>query len=97
MNQREPLHFTNVHASVHDMPQDQKTFGVWNELRVLRERTGFSSADLAREANIPPSLMSMLENGKRWPTTKVTKKLADALKVPYTVLERPESEKESAA
>lgn len=79
------------------MPQDQKTFGVWQELRVLRERTGYSSADLAREAGITTSLMSMLENGKRWPTPKATKKLADALKVPYTVLERPESEREPAA
>lgn len=79
------------------MPNEPKSFGVWQELRVLRERTGWSSAALAQESGVLPSLLSMLENGKRWPTPKVTKQLADALKVPYTVLERPAEQKESVA
>lgn len=76
---------------------DDKDFGVWQELRVLRERTGWSSAQLAREAKMLPSLLSMLENGRRWPTPAATKKLAVALKVPYTVLERPTEQKDSVA
>lgn len=79
------------------MPHDAKTFGVWQELRIIRERSGWSSAELAKEAGITPSLMSMLENGKRWPTPRATKRLAEALKVPYTVLERPAEEKEAVA
>jgi transcriptional regulator with XRE-family HTH domain len=81
------------------MPQKPKTpeFGTWQELRILRERTGWSSADLAKEADMLPSLLSMLENGKRWPTPQATKKLAAALKVPYTVLERPAEQKEAVA
>lgn len=79
------------------MSQESKGFGVWQELRVLRERTGWSSADLAKQAKVLPSLLSMLENGRRWPTPTVTKKLADALKVPYTVLERPADQKVAAS
>lgn len=67
-------------------------FGVWHELRIIRERTGWSSADLAKKADISPGYLSDLENGKRWPNAKMTKKLAVALAVPYTVLERHDQE-----
>lgn len=67
-------------------------FGTWHELRVIRERTGFSAADLAKEAGMSPGYLSDLENGKRWPNAKMTKKLAVALAVPFTVLRRDEEE-----
>lgn len=67
-------------------------FGTWHELRVIRERTGFSAADLAKEAGMSPGYLSDLENGKRWPNAKMTKKLAVALNVPFTVLERNDTE-----
>lgn len=69
-------------------------FGVWHELRILRERTGWKSAELARKTvvgcgkHMSPGYLSDLENGKRWPNPTVIKALADALAVPYTVLER---------
>lgn len=85
------------------MPKTTKTYGVWHELRIIRERSGWSSADLAKTAILqngrPMSTgyLSDLENGKRWPNPKVVKALAVALNVPYTVLERPREEKDSAA
>jgi transcriptional regulator with XRE-family HTH domain len=81
----------------------QKTsYGVWDELRIIRERTGWLSADLAKNTFVgdkpmSPGYLSDLENGKRWPNAKVTKALAVALKVPVSVLERPTHEKESVA
>lgn len=72
-------------------------FGVWHELRIIRERTGWNSADLARRTvlqngkTMSPGYLSDLENGKRWPNNKVTKALAVALSVPYTVLERSDN------
>lgn len=65
-----------------------KPHGPWHELRVIRSRTGLSGAALAREAGIARSYLSQLETGERWPNPTVIRKLADALKVPYTVLER---------
>jgi transcriptional regulator with XRE-family HTH domain len=75
----------------------KKTYGVWQELRVIRERTGWSSAELSRESTISAPYLSQLENGDRWPNATVTKKLATALKVPVSVLERPSEQKQDVA
>ena len=69
------------------------TYGPWQELRVIRERSGWSSADLSRESGLSAAYLSQLENGSRWPNAKVTKTLATALKVPVSVLERPAEQK----
>lgn len=71
----------------------KKHYGVWKELRVLRERTGWASADLSRESGVSAPYLSQLENGTRWPNAVITKRLAGALKVPMSVLERPLTEK----
>jgi len=75
----------------------KQSYGVWQELRVIRERTGWSSADLSRESKLSAPYLSQLENGDRWPNAKVTKQLAVALKVPVSVLERPLDQKTPAA
>lgn len=75
----------------------KQSYGVWQELRVIRERTGWSSADLSRESKLSAPYLSQLENGDRWPNAKVTKQLAVALKVPVSVLERPIDQKTPAA
>lgn len=67
---------------------------VWLELRVIREKDGHSLASLARAVKNaegkPMSLgyLSDLENGKREPSAAITKRLAQALNVPVSVLEK---------
>ena len=78
--------FAFVRVTVRVM--NAKHHGIWHELRVIRERTGYSSAALARQAGMARSYVWQLENGQRWPNATVTKKLADALHVPYTVIAR---------
>lgn len=75
----------------------KQSYGVWQELRIIRVRTGWSSADLSRESKLSAPYLSQLENGDRWPNAKVTKQLAVALKVPVSVLERPIEQKSPAA
>ena len=75
----------------------KQSYGVWQELRIIRERTGWSSADLSRESKLSAPYLSQLENGDRWPNVKVTKQLAVALKIPVSVLERPLDQKTPAA
>ena len=70
----------------------EKRYGTWHELRVIRERSGLSSAALAREVEMARSYLHQLESGERWPNPRVTKKLAEALKVPYTVIARTDRE-----
>lgn len=93
---RKCLLFALVCTTVRTMGKRSTTYGVWRELRVIRERTGWASADLSRESGVSAPYLSQLENGDRWPNPRVTKKLADALRVPVSVLERPASEKDVA-
>lgn len=66
----------------------QTTPRTWIELRVLREKDGHSLTSLARAAGMSLGHLSDLENGKREPTPAVLKKLALALNVPMSVLEK---------
>ena len=65
---------------------------IWLELRVIRTKDGYTLTDLAKAADMSQGYLSDLENGKRWPNARVTKKLANALKVPVSVLEKPRPE-----
>jgi transcriptional regulator with XRE-family HTH domain len=59
---------------------------VWQELRTLRTLNGDTLTSLATRADMALSYLSELENGHREPNARVTKKLAEALKVPISVL-----------
>lgn len=56
---------------------------------MIRSKDGHSLTSLSKVAGISLGYLSDLENGRRWPNPTVTRKLADALKVPYSVLEKP--------
>jgi transcriptional regulator with XRE-family HTH domain len=60
----------------------------WQELRVIREKDGYSLTSLAKAADMSLGYLSDLENGRREPNATVTKKLAVALNVPVSVLEK---------
>lgn len=64
------------------------TYGTWLELRVLRDKDGHTLTSLAEAADMSLGYLSDLENGRRWPNARMTKKLATALKVPVSVLQR---------
>lgn len=51
-------------------------------LRRLREFSGKSIRQLAKEAEVSHSHLAYIENGGRQPGEAIVKKLADALKVP---------------
>jgi transcriptional regulator with XRE-family HTH domain len=55
-------------------------------LRVIRERTGLSKAQLAELAGVDRTLVTRLENGERTATPAVTVKLAAALQCPQTAI-----------
>lgn len=68
----------------------------WLELRVLREKDGHSLSSLARAADMSLGYLSDLENGKRTPSAAITKRLARALNVPVSVLEKPRVDAEAS-
>lgn len=95
-NCHEHLPFANVRATVHVMATNTP-FGPWESLRIIRERSGLSLRQLARDTPISASYLCALENGNRWPTPLVTSKLAAALHVPYTAIARIRPNEEGVA
>ncbi|MCT7369409.1 helix-turn-helix domain-containing protein [Mycolicibacterium llatzerense] len=63
-------------------------FGVWDSLRVIRTKDGQSLADLSRTSGVSIGYLSDLEGGHRWPNATQLKKIARALNVPVSVIER---------
>lgn len=56
------------------------------KLREIREKKGLSLREAARKASISPTLLSLVETGKRKPTSAVLSKLAPVLSVPQDEL-----------
>lgn len=63
-------------------------YGRWEQLRVLRERSEIRQAALASFVGISVQHLSNLENGNRWPSEDITRKLARALRVPPEMIVR---------
>lgn len=63
-------------------------YGVWDQLRVIRTKDGQSLAELSRTSGVSLGYLSDLEGGHRWPNPTQIKKIAAALNVPVSVLER---------
>jgi len=62
---------------------------VWWELRVIREKDGHSLTSLAKTVGMSLGYLSDLENGRRRPSATMTRRIARALNVPVSVLEKP--------
>ncbi len=56
------------------------------KLREIREKKGLSLRETARKASISPTLLSLVETGKRKPTPALLSKLAPVLSVPQDEL-----------
>lgn len=58
----------------------------WLELIHFRERDGWSRAKLAEAAGLNAETLRLYELGRRNPTPATIRQLADAMRVPYSVL-----------
>jgi len=56
-------------------------FGFGKQLKLHRERLGFSQSELARKAGVTPAAISSLESLKRNPTLNVAIKIIEALEM----------------
>jgi transcriptional regulator with XRE-family HTH domain len=66
-------------------------------LKELRQNAGFSLRELARQADVSPSLVSQIENGKSRPSVSTLYTFARLLNVPVDVLFDAEQAGEQAA
>lgn len=71
------------------MPLNPTTaHGVWHQLRVNRTKDQRSLTSLADETGLSLSYLSDLERGRQLPSAEATRKIAIALNVPISVIER---------
>jgi transcriptional regulator with XRE-family HTH domain len=62
-------------------------------LKVLRQRWGYSQAELAERGGVSVSYVGDLEVGGKWPSAETLERLAEALHVqPYQLLLSPDDE-----
>lgn len=59
----------------------------WAELETIRRKDGYSRAALAKVAGISEEAIRLYEVGERQPKESTVRKLADVLRVPFSVLE----------
>jgi transcriptional regulator with XRE-family HTH domain len=52
-------------------------------IRIARSLADLPQRDLAARVSIDPSLISMIENGKRKPTRELLERIAEALDMPF--------------
>jgi len=62
--------------------------GVWSALRLARTNSGRTLTGLADVTGYSLSHLSDLERGRRLPSPEAIRRLADALNVPMTMLDR---------
>jgi transcriptional regulator with XRE-family HTH domain len=55
--------------------------GIGHNIRRLREEKGWNQTELGFHADMSPSIVSLIENGKRNPSTATLAKIASALEV----------------
>lgn len=58
----------------------------WTELKVIREKDGYSIRQLAAVCGYTKTYLSMLENGQRRPSEEAIAALAGVLRVPFSML-----------
>lgn len=58
----------------------------WTELRVIREKDGFSLRQLAKVSGYTSNYLSLCELGQRTPSEETIKTLAAVLRVPFSML-----------
>lgn len=69
-------------------PAPRTDHGVWRELRVYRNKDGMSLTALHKTTGLSLSYISDLERGRQLPSADAITKIAKALNVPVSVLER---------
>jgi transcriptional regulator with XRE-family HTH domain len=75
----------------------RRQFPRWDTLTFVIDKTyDGNRARLADALDISRSTLSNLEAGRRWPTAELTIRLANALGVPPSIIERQVDERQSA-
>jgi transcriptional regulator with XRE-family HTH domain len=83
--------------AVNGAPENELEIAIGRQMRAFRTQLGMTVAELAKQAELSPGMLSKIENGLTSPSLATLKSLSQALNVPVTAFFRKYEEERDAS
>lgn len=94
---REPISMDVAHELVDEAPENQLEIAIGLQVRAFRRQLNMTVAELSKQAQLSPGMLSKIENGLTSPSLATLKSLSQALNVPVTSFFRKYEEERDAS
>ncbi len=94
---REPIGMDVVHELMDEAPKNQLEIAIGLQVRAFRRQLNMTVAELSKQAQLSPGMLSKIENGLTSPSLATLKSLSQALNVPVTSFFRKYEEERDAS
>lgn len=96
-NSSEPGGMDVAHELVDEAPENQLEIAIGLQVRAFRRQLNMTVAELSKQAQLSPGMLSKIENGLTSPSLATLKSLSQALNVPVTSFFRKYEEERDAS
>lgn len=96
-NSPEPISMDVAHELMDEAPENQLEIAIGLQVRAFRRQLNMTVAELAKQAQLSPGMLSKIENGLTSPSLATLKSLSQALNVPVTSFFRKYEEERDAS
>ncbi|MDX1489141.1 MAG: helix-turn-helix transcriptional regulator, partial [Acidiferrobacterales bacterium] len=83
-NPREAISLDVAHELMDEAPENQLEIAIGLQVRAFRRQLNMTVAELSKQAQLSPGMLSKIENGLTSPSLATLKSLSQALNVPVT-------------
>lgn len=94
---RESVSMDVVHELMDEAPENQLEIAIGLQVRAFRRQLNMTVAELSKQAQLSPGMLSKIENGLTSPSLATLKSLSHALNVPVTSFFRKYEEERDAS
>ncbi len=94
---REPISMDVAHELMDEAPENQLEIAIGLQVRAFRRQLNMTVAELSKQAQLSPGMLSKIENGLTSPSLATLKSLSQALNVPVTSFFRKYEEERDAS
>ncbi len=94
---RERIGMDVVHELMDEAPKNQLEIAIGLQVRAFRRQLNMTVAELSKQAQLSPGMLSKIENGLTSPSLATLKSLSQALNVPVTSFFRKYEEERDAS
>lgn len=96
-NPRAPIGVDVAHELMDEAPENQLEIAIGLQVRAFRRQLNMTVAELSKQAQLSPGMLSKIENGLTSPSLATLKSLSQALNVPVTSFFRKYEEERDAS